>query len=107
MGSAPSASTAPTAAATRTTTFLVSNLYCPSSVSTIETALAALSPAPISVSSSIVSQCVTVQHDAGLPEYAITRELKNMGFEIHSIVREGGGEVDVEGRKRKSWGKMW
>jgi Cu+-exporting ATPase len=70
------------------TTFLMSNLHCSSSVSRIKNALLVLHPRPISVSTSIVSQLVTVHHDPLLLESTISRELEEAGFEIYSVIHD-------------------
>ncbi len=69
-----------------TTSFLLSNLHCPSCVSTIEDALSILDPKPSSVSSSIVSSWVTVQHEPSLEPTAIQAALEDAGFEVCSVV---------------------
>lgn len=68
------------------TMFLISNLHCPSYVSRIEKALFVLHPRPISVSTSIVSQLVTVHHDPLLLESTISGALEKAGLEIYSII---------------------
>jgi P-type Cu+ transporter len=70
------------------TTFLISNLHCPSYVSNIRNALFVLHPRPISVSPSIVSQLVTVHHDPLLLESTISRALEEAGFEIDSVIQD-------------------
>ena len=70
------------------TTFLISNLDCPSYVSKIQNALFVLHPRPISVSPSIVSQLVTVYHDPLLLESTISRALEEAGFEIDSFTQD-------------------
>ena len=70
------------------TTFLMSNLHCPSYVSSIKNALLVLHPRPISVSTSIVSQLVTVHHDPLLLESTISRALEEAGFEIYSVIHD-------------------
>lgn len=80
------------------TTFLMSNLHCPSYVSRIKNALLVLHPRPISVSTSIVSQLVTVHHDPLLLESTISRALEEAGFEIYSVIHDdtaaSAGPVD-------------
>ena len=60
------------------------------------------------VSSSIVSQCVAIQHDATLSEHVLMRALKGMGFEIYSVMKDGDapaiGGVPTE---RKAWKSWW
>jgi Cu+-exporting ATPase len=65
-----------------TTSFLLSNLHCPSCVSHIQDILFALSPQPISVSPSLVSSCVTVQHDKSLLAKGILEALEDAGFDV-------------------------
>jgi len=67
------------------TSFLVVNLHCPSCVSHIEDALYSLSPRPTSISPSIVSHWVTVQHSSKLPAAAIYDALEEIGFEVSDV----------------------
>jgi Cu+-exporting ATPase len=69
-----------------TTSLLLSNLHCPSCVSTIEDALSTLDPRPSSVSSSIVSSWVTVQHESSLDPTTIQAALEGAGFEVRSVI---------------------
>jgi Cu+-exporting ATPase len=69
-----------------TTSFLLSNLHCPSCISTIEDALYTLDPKPSSVSSSIVSSWVTVCHEPTLSPPAIRNALEDAGFDVRSVV---------------------
>ena len=68
------------------TTFLISNLHCPSCVTNIENALYALEPRPYSISHSIVSHTVTVNHQPQLSIKALSRALEDEGYEIYSTV---------------------
>src|ERR1700753_1413300 len=47
-------------------TFLISNLHCPSCVAPIDSILRNVSPAPLKWSSSVVSQRVDVEHNRNL-----------------------------------------
>jgi P-type Cu+ transporter len=69
-----------------TTSFLLSNLHCPSCVSTIEDALNSLRPRPSLVSSSIISSWVTVHHEQSLSSGMIRNALEDVGFEVRSTV---------------------
>lgn len=69
-----------------TTTFFISNLHCPSCVTSIEASLATLQPQPISVSHSIISHSITVSHHAELSTAIITEALEQAGFEVYSVV---------------------
>ncbi|OJD30953.1 copper resistance-associated p-type atpase [Diplodia corticola] len=70
------------------TTVFISNLHCPSCVTSIQEALQTLDPAPDSISHSIVSHSVTLCHDPGLPVQHISDSLELAGFEVHSIFRD-------------------
>lgn len=64
------------------TTIQISNLHCGSCVHTIEEALSALIPAPLSVEVSIVLQSVTVHHHSSLPSSSIQAAILDAGFDI-------------------------
>lgn len=68
-----------------TTSFLISNLHCPSCIAHILDTLALLHPAPVSVSPSLVSSWVTVQHEPILSVSDIRNALANAGFDIVDI----------------------
>ncbi|KAI9856580.1 MAG: hypothetical protein M1813_008840 [Trichoglossum hirsutum] len=90
-----------------TTTFLISNLSCPSSIAAIQNALATLRPTPLSISPSIVSQWVAVQHDAALSGYAIARALEGAGLEVYGVMRDGVAVQEQElptGWRSSAWG---
>jgi Cu+-exporting ATPase len=84
------------------TTILIRNLHCPSCVSTINDSLYALSPKPLSVSSSIVSQTVAIQHESSLAVPTILRALGEAGFEIDSIIEDPQGDI-VDGEQYHPW----
>lgn len=71
---------------TTTTTFFISNLHCPSCVTSIEASLEALRPRPVSVSHSIISHSVTARHEYGLTPTTIVDALEQAGFEVYSVV---------------------
>ncbi|KAJ7228679.1 E1-E2 ATPase-domain-containing protein [Mycena pura] len=66
----------------RLTTIHVSNLHCGSCVITIELALAALNPPPVSVDVSVVSQAVSVRHIDALSPDAIQSAILDAGFDV-------------------------
>ncbi|KAH7410609.1 P-type ATPase-like protein [Cadophora sp. MPI-SDFR-AT-0126] len=68
-----------------TTSFILSNLHCPSCVSHIQNTLYALDPPPAIVSPSLVSSVVTVEHDAAISVADIQDALENAGFEIYDV----------------------
>jgi Cu+-exporting ATPase len=68
-----------------THSFLLSNLHCPSCVSKIQESLSTLCPAPISISPSLVSSWVTVQHEKCLPVEDIREALEDAGFDVCDI----------------------
>ncbi|KAL1651364.1 hypothetical protein SLS58_000704 [Diplodia intermedia] len=70
------------------TTVFISNLHCPSCVTSIQEALHTLDPAPDSISHSIVSHSVTLCHDPSLAVDRISDALELAGFEVHSIFRD-------------------
>ena len=72
-----------------TTTFLISNLHCPSCITSIQSLLEVLTPAPISISHSIISHSITIHHDDDLPATTITTALEHAGFEVYSVVVHG------------------
>ncbi|KUJ12609.1 putative copper-transporting ATPase 3 [Mollisia scopiformis] len=71
-----------------TSSFLISNLHCPSCVSHIQDTLFALDPRPSSVSPSLVTSWVTVRHDESLSLIDICDALENAGFEISDVTSE-------------------
>ncbi|OBU00067.1 hypothetical protein VE01_01858 [Pseudogymnoascus verrucosus] len=74
---------------TMETSFLLSNLHCPSCVANIENALYALSPRPLNVSPSIVTSWVTVTHPTDLEICTIQHALTEAGFGICSVTENG------------------
>ncbi|KAL5530579.1 hypothetical protein ACEPAF_6837 [Sanghuangporus sanghuang] len=91
------------------TTILISNLHCSSCVNTIRDTLLALSPPPTSISTSIVSQTVSVEHDQTLSADTIQLALDEAGFDLVStpelrsyrIGRSSSHFSDVISRKRQ------
>jgi Cu+-exporting ATPase len=71
-----------------TTSFLLSNLHCPSCVSHIKDTLFSLDPAPIAVSPSLLSSWVTIHHDHSLSTEDIEDALENAGFDICDVTAE-------------------
>ncbi|KAE8440554.1 hypothetical protein EG329_007247 [Mollisiaceae sp. DMI_Dod_QoI] len=71
-----------------TSSFLVSNLHCPSCVSHIQDTLFALDPRPSSVSPSLLTSWVTVRHDESLSLIDICEALENAGFEISDVTSD-------------------
>ncbi|OCH90972.1 hypothetical protein OBBRIDRAFT_695497, partial [Obba rivulosa] len=65
-----------------TTTLFLSNLHCSSCVHTIQETLSGLSPPPLEVDVSIVTQTVTVRHPPELSPIAIKVALDEAGFDI-------------------------
>ncbi|KAF2223459.1 E1-E2 ATPase-domain-containing protein [Elsinoe ampelina] len=73
----------------RRTTFLISNLHCPSCISSIDLALAQLSPRPALVSHSIINHTLTIEHR--LPLDMISQILVDNGYEIDSLASDEDG----------------
>ena len=76
-----------------TTSYLLSNLHCPSCVSNIQTSLYALSPRPKDVTPSLMSSWVTVQHDKSLSSKVIRKALQSAGFEVCDVTSEEYGSL--------------
>ncbi|KAI9792718.1 MAG: hypothetical protein M1816_001817 [Peltula sp. TS41687] len=70
------------------TTVLIRNLHCNSCVSNIKHALGLLKPRPTSISTSIVSQSVAIQHEPSLPVLDIAKAMEEAGFDIDSIFQD-------------------
>lgn len=68
-----------------TTSFLISNLHCPSCVSHIKDTISHLDPQPSSVSPSLVTSWVTVDHEISLSIRNIQNALEEAGFEISDV----------------------
>jgi P-type Cu+ transporter len=68
-----------------TTSFLLSNLHCPSCVTYIQQILSNLRPSPISISPSLVSSWVKVQHGKDLSPRDIRAALEDSGFEVCGV----------------------
>ncbi|KAJ7498944.1 E1-E2 ATPase-domain-containing protein [Mycena latifolia] len=69
----------------RLTTVNVSNLHCGSCVITIQHALASLSPPPLSVEVSVVSQTVAVHHLHALSPDVIRVAILDAGFDVPQL----------------------
>jgi Cu+-exporting ATPase len=80
---------------TVTTSLLLSNLHCPSCVSHIERTLLGLDPKPISVSPSLVTSVVTVEHDRALSVQDIKDSLEDSGFDICEVTPQSGSGNQV------------
>jgi Cu+-exporting ATPase len=68
-----------------THSFLLSNLHCPSCVSHIHGFLSKLHPPPNSVSPSLVTSWVTVEHSSYLSVRDIREAFKNAGFDVVDV----------------------
>lgn len=73
------------------TSFLLSNLHCPSCVTHIQDTLFQLHPRPLSVSPSLVSSVVTITHDVSLSVQDVQDALESAGFEVI----HGGGSTSA------------
>jgi heavy metal translocating P-type ATPase len=63
-------------------------MHCPSCVSHIKDTIFSLRPRPISISPSLLSSLVTVQHDSSLSIQDIADALENAGFDIYDVTAE-------------------
>lgn len=75
-----------------TTSFLLSNLHCPSCVAHIQGTLFSLDPRPASVSPSLVSSWVTVAHDRSLSKQDMQDALESAGFDVCSTTPDPSGK---------------
>jgi Cu+-exporting ATPase len=83
-----------------THSFLLSNLHCPSCVSHIQDSLSkSLHPPPVSISPSLVSSWVTVEHENRLPARDIRKALEEAGFDVCDVTPDDGS-----GKKPLSFG---
>ncbi|TVY39373.1 Copper-exporting P-type ATPase, partial [Lachnellula subtilissima] len=87
-----------------TTSFLLSNLHCPSCVSHIKDTLSHLVAQPSSVSPSLVTSWVTVDHEISLPIWKIQNALEEAGFEISDSVSNTKQPTTIATRKAHKTG---
>jgi copper chaperone CopZ len=78
-----------------TTSFLLSNLHCPSCVSHIKEALSRLDPQPVDVSPSLVTCLVTVLHEEALSVQDIQRALEQSGFDISDVTTDSKEKISM------------
>lgn len=71
-----------------TTSFLLSNLHCPSCVSYITDVLSTLHPPPASISPWLASSWVIVEHDKSLSVKHIQQALEDAGFGVCGVSPE-------------------
>ncbi|QSZ36286.1 hypothetical protein DSL72_007412 [Monilinia vaccinii-corymbosi] len=76
-----------------TTSYLLSNLHCPSCVSNIQKSLYALWPRPQNVTPSLMSSWVTVQHEKDLSTQVIREALQSAGFDVCDVTSEEDSDV--------------
>jgi heavy metal translocating P-type ATPase len=91
-----------------TTTYIISNLHCPSCVEAIRNSLGALPFAPEDIIVSVITQSVIVRHNTLLSTEQISGALDSIGFEVHSIFQDhkpfyGPGESSNVERKSWNW----
>lgn len=70
---------------TTTTTFFISNLHCPSCITSIQFCLEELNIRASSISHSIIQHSVTIRHDSSISHITITSSLEKAGFEVYSV----------------------
>lgn len=92
-----------------TTTLFISNMHCPSCITSIEVSLESLKPQPTSISHSIISHSITVRHDDKLSTDTITDALEQAGFEVYSVVRSKGTDTSTwqQDRSQTISGNDW
>ncbi|KAI9663416.1 MAG: hypothetical protein M1829_006108 [Trizodia sp. TS-e1964] len=79
-----------------TTTVLVNNIHCSSCVSYVQHVLSLLHPAPLSVTTSVLTHKVTISHESQLSAKEICTALLNSGFEVHGAIVEDAGKREIE-----------
>jgi Cu+-exporting ATPase len=73
---------------TTTTTLFISNLHCPSCITSIQFCLEDLAIQPSSISHSIIQHSITIRHDtSSISHTAIISNLEKAGFEVYSVVQ--------------------
>jgi Cu+-exporting ATPase len=72
---------------TTTTTFFISNLHCPSCITSIQFSLEDLSIQASSISHSIIQHSITIRHATSTSHTAIASNLEKAGFEVFSVVQ--------------------
>ncbi|KAI4753665.1 heavy metal translocatin [Aureobasidium sp. EXF-3400] len=75
------------AVTTTTTTLFISNLHCPSCITSIQFCLEDLAIQPSSISHSIIQHSITIRHDTSISHTAIISALEKAGFEVYSVVQ--------------------
>ena len=75
------------------TTFLISNLHCPSCVNNIQQILKTLHSSITIHSCSIVSHSVSLQHKKSSSVFDIAIALENAGFQIESVAQDQDGQM--------------
>ena len=87
-----------------TTSFLLSNLHCPSCVFHIKDTLSHLVAQPSSVSPSLVTSWVTVDHEISLPIWKIQNALEEAGFQVSDIATNTKQPTTITTRKAHKTG---
>ncbi|RDW85461.1 HAD-like protein [Coleophoma crateriformis] len=77
------------------TSYLLSNMHCPSCVSHIQNILYSLDPKPASVSPSLVSHWVTVEHPETLLPRQMSDALEDAGFDVCNVSSNDGSSDDT------------
>ncbi|QIX00152.1 hypothetical protein AMS68_005669 [Peltaster fructicola] len=75
-----------------TTSILLSNLHCPSCVRTVDDTLRQYGPRVLSISTSTVTQTVTVRHRSDLEAAVLAKALYDAGFDVQSMWEQHGNQ---------------
>ncbi|KEQ92357.1 hypothetical protein AUEXF2481DRAFT_68684 [Aureobasidium subglaciale EXF-2481] len=91
------------AVTTTTSTFFISNLHCPSCITSIQFSLEEdLGIQPSSISHSIIQHSVTIRHATSISSNTVTSSLEKADFEVYSVTAWKDKDAEVENqRKRK------
>jgi Cu+-exporting ATPase len=79
------------------TSFLLSNLHCPSCVSHITDVLSQYNPAPISVSPNLLTSWVTIYHEESLSIPILHQALEQAGFDVCDMTTDSK-QPDTQGQ---------
>ena len=90
------------------TTFLITNLHCPTCVSVIENAFKSLKPELLSMSPSIITHSIIVRHEVALSTASIAKALENAGYEVYGIFQGSSPDSGLDRKLLKEkFGDDW
>ncbi|KEQ75945.1 heavy metal translocatin [Aureobasidium namibiae CBS 147.97] len=84
-----------------TTTLFISNLHCPSCITSIQFCLEDLCIQPSSISHSIIHHSITIRHAPSISHTAISSNLEKAGFEVYSVTAWKDKDTEAEKSKKR------